>query len=141
MSDFLVLSGMGASPYSLRGVSQTLTPIEAATQIRRTVNGALVDISSTQFRKYQSTIKSGDQLPPAFDGIWPGALLTVDCISELSYPYGGSPEREPVDTGATRQEGEFMFYRPRLDMMVVSFDFDTDEYGARVSWTLQLEEV
>ena len=141
MSDVLTLSGIGVPPYSARGASQTLEPIGSSQQLRRTINGELIDISRAEFRKYRSTISCVDQQPPAIDGVWPGRVLTVGCISELSYlTAGGAPSRNIV-AGSSRTEGDYTFYRPSLTMRVVSFSQDTDEYGAEVSWSLQLEEV
>jgi hypothetical protein len=141
MSDVLTLSGIGVPPYSARGASQTLEPIQASQQLRRTVNGELIDISRPEFRKYRSTISCAEQQPPAVDGVWPGQVVTVGCISELSYlTAGGSPARTPV-TGSSRTEGAYTFYRPSLTMRVVTFSQDTDEYGAETSWSLELEEV
>ena len=134
----LVLSGMGVPPYSARGLTQTLAPIPAAAQMRRTVNGTLTDLSAVQFRKYASKISCSDQQPPAFEGVFPGATVIVDCIAELAYPtMTGEPEREVV---ASREESGFTFYRPRLTMLVIDFEVDCDEYGAVSSWTLSLEE-
>ena len=141
MTDVLTLSGIGVPPYSVRGATQTLQPIDAAQQLRRTINGALIDLSRAEFRKYRSTISCTDQQPPAVDGVWPGQIVTVGCISELSYrTVGGSPSR-PLVSGSSRAEGDYTFYRPQLVMRVVSFSQDTDEYGASVSWSLELEEV
>jgi len=136
----LAINGINASPYSLRGLTQSLTLIEASQQMRRTVNGSLIDISAPQFRKYRSTITCADQLPPAFDPVYPGQSVTVDCVSELSYLTGGSPSRTVVPA-SSRVDGAYTFYRPRLTMRVVGFGYDTDEYGATVSWTLELEEI
>jgi len=36
-------------PYSARGLTQTLTPIAAAANMRRTINGELLDLSAGQF--------------------------------------------------------------------------------------------
>ena len=141
MSDVLTLSGIGVPPYSARGASQTLEPIQASQQLRRTINGELIDISRPEFRKYRSRISCAEQQPPAVDGVWPGQVVTVGCISELSYlTAGGSPARTPV-TGSSRTEGAYTFYRPSLTMRVVTFSQDTDEYGAETSWSLELEEV
>src|SRR4029078_6450006 len=108
MSDtLLVLSGIGVPDYSARGLSQTLEPIEGSASLRRTINGALKDLSFAQFRKYKSTISCQDQEPPAVDGVWRARLVTVDCVVELSYPAGGTPAR-PVVTGSTRTEGTFV---------------------------------
>src|SRR5262245_39386362 len=142
MSDdtLLLLSGIGIPDYSARGLTQTLEPIEAATSLRRTVNGTLVDLSFAQFRKYKSTISCQDQEPPAIDGVWPGHVVTVDCVAELSYPSGGSPARTVVG-GSSRTEGAFVFYRPQLQMRVTGFSMNRDEYGAAVQWQMDLEEL
>lgn len=132
---------MGIPPYSARGLSQTLTPVAASQQMRRTINGTLVDFSSSQFRKFQSTISGSDQAPPALNAVWPGTELIVDCISEIAYESStGGPDRQEV-AGSIRYEGDFTFYRPVLTMKVVGFNTNTDEYGAQISWALELEEV
>jgi hypothetical protein len=137
----LVLTGMGLAPYSARGLSQSLEVIQAATVMRRTINGELIDLSRAAFRKYRSTITCTDMQAPALNGIWPGQVLTVDCVSELAYlTAGGSPERAVVP-GSMRESGDFTVYRPRLTMRVVSFSEDTDEWQAQVGWSLELEEV
>jgi hypothetical protein len=133
----LVIAGIGLPAASIRGVTQTLEPIGAAAQLMRTVNGALVDVSAAAFRKYASTIRCSDQAPPALDGLWPGQLVTVDCVAELVHAVGGSAARAVVES---RVEDGFVFYRPRLAMRVLSFDLDRDEWGAIVAWTLVLEE-
>jgi hypothetical protein len=92
------------SDYAARGITQTLDPIEAATSLRRTVNGALVSIASTQFKKYRSVISC-------------------------------------VVSGSSRTEGSWTYYRPELTMRVVRLTTSTNEWGAVVGWTLELEEV
>jgi len=129
------------SDYATRGLTQTLEVIEAATSLRRTVNGALVNIAASQFRKYRSVISCADQVPPAFDGLWPGQQLTVKCVAELSYKTsGGSPSRSVV-TGSSRTEGSWTYYRPELTMRVVRLTTNVNEWGAVVGWSLELEEV
>lgn len=137
----LVMTGIGVAPYSARGLEQTLQPINAAGQLRRTINGALVDLSESQLQKFTSTISGSDHLSPALNGVWPGRTVTVDCIKELGYlTEDGSPDR-PVVPGSSRTEGDFTYYRPRLTMKVVDWQGREDEYGRQVNWTLQLEEV
>lgn len=137
----LVISGIGVPPYSARGINQTLTPIAAATAIRRTVNGDADDLAATQFRKYASTISCDDQQAPAFASFWPGMTLTVECVAELGYKTsGGSPGRSVV-SGSSRVEGDFTFFRPVLVMICTAFSAQADELGAAVSWSLTLEEV
>lgn len=140
-STLLDLGAIALSDYATRGLTQTLEPIAASSQMRRTVNGALADISASQFRKYQSTVACRDQVPPALDGIWPGQSLTVKCMAELSYvTSGGSPARSVV-SGSSRTEGSFTYYRPEMSMRVVQFNIDTDEWGAAVGWSLELQEI
>jgi hypothetical protein len=136
----LVISTFGAPPFSARGLSQTLEPIAQALNVRRTVNGRLVNLTPTQFLKYKSKITCNDMLAPAIDGVFPGALVTIDCVAELAYrTVGGTPQRTIVD-GSSRIEGDFTYYRPRLDMMVITFSTQQDEWGAAVSWSIDLEE-
>ena len=137
---WLVLSSMGVPLYSARGLSQTLEPIDGSKSIRRSINGILTDVSHDQFRKYKSKISCTDQRSPAFDGIWPGMTVVVDCIAYLSYPTTGSPQRTVV-AGSAYTEGSFTFYRPQLTMMVMANSAQTDEWDANVPWELELEEI
>ena len=140
MESLLELSGNGVAPYSARGLLQTLTPIDAAAQLRRTINGALLDLSGSQFRKFKSSISGNDQLAPAMDSIWPGLLLTVKCAQELSYKTAGGAPTRPVVSGSSRTEGDFTYYRPQLQMRVASWTCNGDEWNAATQWTLDLEE-
>lgn len=135
----LVLSQMGIPLYSARGIEQTLTLIPASASIRQTVNGRLINVAPSQFQKYSSSILCRDQRVPAVDGVFPGMLLTVDCVCELAYQNTGGPTR-PVVPGSSRVEGAFTFYRPRLNMMVVSHRSSTEEWAAQVSWSIDLVE-
>lgn len=136
----LSFSGMGIPPYSARGLTQSLEPIGEASQLRRTINGSLKDLSVSQFRKYKSVISGDDQQPPAFAQRWPGNTIIVDCIAELAYETDSAevPEREIV---SSRTEGDFTFYRPRITFRIVSFSMDADEWEAGVKWKLELEEI
>jgi hypothetical protein len=140
MSDTkLVIAGL-ITPFSARGLSQTLEPISQTPWLRRTVNGALVDLSVPAFRKYATTITCEDQAVPALNGVWPGQQVTVDCVVELAYPTsGGTPDR-PVVSGSSRVVGSHTYYRPRLTMRVVEYRTSFDEWGAAVGWSLRLEE-
>src|SRR4051812_15796454 len=81
----LAINAIGLPPYAHRGLTQTLEPIAQAANARRTINGVLVDLSEDQFYKYSSQITCSDQDVPAFDGAFPGKIVTVDCVIELSY--------------------------------------------------------
>jgi hypothetical protein len=140
-SSLLRMTGVGLTPYSARGLTQTLTPIEASKQLHRTINGELQDFSQEQFQKYASTISGSDQEPPAWDGVWPGRRVVVECVHELSYPTaGGTPARTPVP-GSQRIEGAFTFYRPILFMCISNFEGSFEEWAAGETWSVSLEEV
>ena len=135
----LVLTGLGVTPYSARGLTERLGPTDAGA-LRRTVNGTLVDVSDTAFRKYALSISASDQEPPALDIAWRGLQVVVDCVSRLAYVTGGSPGRTIVP-GSSGVVGGFTTYRPRLTMLVVDWSQDRDEWQAGVGWSLDLEEV
>lgn len=137
----LVLSVGGVPLYSARDLEQTLEPIKAASNTRRTINGALVDLSVDKFHKYESSIRCTDVEAPALDGIMPGMTLDVDCVSELVFrTSGGSPSRTVV-AGSVRTAGAYTIYRPRLTMMVTKLEQRISEYDHEVRWELQMEEV
>ena len=140
MGSVLVFSGFGVPEFSSRAATQTLQPIQQAGQLKRTVNGGLLDLSAPQFRKYHSNISCNDQQPPAVDGVWQGQVVQVDCISLLSYKIGGTPQRTIVP-GSSYEESGYVFYRPRLIMRVMDFNISRDEYGAVISWSMELEEI
>jgi hypothetical protein len=135
----LQLYGVGVPPYSARGITQTLAPIAQAGNIVRAIAGNLLDLSYSPFRKYKSTITCNDQKPPAVSGVWPGKVVTVHCVAELVYDEYGSADRSEVP-GSLYMEGGFWHYRPILVMRVMSFQTDTDEWNAGVSWSMELEE-
>ena len=138
----LRMVGVGVPPYSARGLSDTLQPIDQAVSLRRTVDGDLKDISFASFRKYKGTISGTDQRPPNFDGRWPGLTVTIDCISELSYtPDEGDTRQRPAVPGSERTEGAHNVYRPRLEVKIMNLSIDTDEYECQVGWSLDWEEI
>src|SRR5690606_28153613 len=108
----LQLWGIGVTPYSARGLTMTMAPIAQAGNSRRTINGALIDITPSQFKKFKLTITCTDQQAPALDGIWAGKEVTVDCTQELAYSeYAPGPSRQVVP-GSEREANGFRFYRP-----------------------------
>ncbi len=143
----LVLIGIGMPFYSARGLKQVLTPIQSLqnnrNNIRRTVGFSLVNMTPAYALKYYTKISADDIEGPAWDGVFPGFHpVTVWCAAELGYPSGGSPQR-PVVSGSSRVESgaPFTFYRPILQMMVLAYDFEFDEWGARRNWSMELEEM
>lgn len=141
MNTVLALSGIGVPPWSAVGLKQTLQPIGQRAQLKRTVNGDLVDVGLTRFEKYSSQITGQDVDPPACDGVWQGRQVTVDCLAELCYQTSTAGAQRTEVPGSSYERDGFTFYRPRLTMLVTDFQTETDEWGATVSWTMTLEEV
>lgn len=137
----LRLIAVNVPPYSARRLRQTLQPIGASAQMRRTIDGVLVDIADSAFRKFGSTISGSDVDPPAISGVWPGLHVTVHCISRLCYETSTGGADRPIVPGSESIEGDFTFYRPILEMRIINYRVDTDEWGAVVSWSMDLEEV
>ena len=137
----LVLSGHGVPRYSARGLTQTLTLIDAAAQLFYSVNGTLLNFSPPQFRKFKSTISCTDVLPAALAALWPGVIVDVDCISPISYlTIIGSPV---PDRTVVRSEvvHDYTYDWLRLTMGVMGpWTQSTDEYAAQTSWQLDLSE-
>jgi hypothetical protein len=82
----LRLDPIGVPPYSARGITQSLDPIDGPSQLARTVNG-----HARRPERHQLSANTSRRSPaptmdqPALDGVWPGMVLTVDCVIELSY--------------------------------------------------------
>lgn len=144
------LTSMGLPPYAARGITQTLRPINAAASLRRNINGALQDVADPLFRKFESTISGDDVEPPAFEMVWPGRLLTVECSAMLRRAATTDDTTEdttegqferPSVPGSITIAGGFISYRPVLQMRVTGWDMTEDEWRRGVPWSLGLEEV
>lgn len=143
----LRLYGADLPPYASRGIKETLAPIGG--DMRRTINGGLVNVMADQMKKYKVSLSASDVDPPALENVWPGAVVIVECITELCMlgdTEGQLPETSAEFTrdivpGSLRYADGFSFYRPRLTCLLSSFTVDKDEYAAKVSWQLELEEV
>lgn len=139
----LTISSFGSLLYQARGLTQTLEVIGAASQLERTINGTLVDLSVAQFRKYSSKINSpSDVNAPPLDNVFPGQTVTVQCAVSLAFLTGspGLPHR-PAVSGSQWSEGAYSFYRPELTMLVKSLSTQFDEWKNVIGWQLDLEEV
>src|SRR5580765_7883471 len=139
----LVMNTIGVPLYSARGLTQTLTPVaEAKPTPRRTINGELRWLGLTQMRKYESTITCNDQMAPAFDGIWPGQAVLVNCVCELATRVGDAFDRTvvPGTTPRTTPDG-FVYYYPQIAFMVVDLNQSMGEYQHDYQWQLNLREI
>jgi len=152
-----------------REITQTLQPISNG-DIRRTVNGDLIDLTRIENRKFESSISTTDQASPTLAGIWKGTQLIVECISplyELVDPILATHTiiRNPVissiqgyDAANTKvvlisatgignrdllfvSPVSFIMFRPILTMLVLGIQFNRDEYAAEEGWTIDMEEV
>ncbi len=165
MESDLIFSVGGLPPLSARGCIQELTPL-ALGQLRRTVNGKLVYIGADHQQKYYSVITCQDKTPFAHEGLWRGSLIKVGCIQRLWQKVKGETvtlERDPIvgsivaidqaqkpiDILAIEErtltlssvENVYISYRPWLEMRVVTFLINTDEWGVKAGWKLETEEV
>lgn len=161
---YLTLSIGGLPPYSSRGCRQTLAPIKSA-EVHRTVNGELVTTVSELHHKYKTIIKGQDKLPVALDNLWKGQDIIVGCMQFLwqktedlivelkRAPVAGSviainEHRRPVtivgirEKKITLEQPAYVGYRPILNMKIIDFGYETEEWGEGIiSWYLKLEEV
>ncbi len=123
-------AGFELSDYAARGISMTMEPIGAAGNVRRDVNGNLVNLSQPQMQKYAFKISCTDQESPGFaemsseaDAIWPGDIFELTCIPQLG-------------SSASEEQQEFT-----VMVMAPGWQVQTDEYNADVGWSLDLEQV
>lgn len=139
----LEISSFGHMLFQARGLTQTLEIIPGATQLERTINGTLLDLSAPQFRKYISKITvSSEVYPTPIDGIFPGQEVTVACAVQLAFQTGSppaSPNRTAV-SGSISQANGYTFYRPLLTMLIKTVETHFDEWRNVVGWSIELEE-
>jgi hypothetical protein len=140
-STLLALDVMALSAYASRKMSQTIEPIDQAADLRRTVNGELVNFGDDVFQKYRTTVSGADHRPPSIDGIWPGVEITLHCVAELSFLTSGGTAQRYAVAESMREEGDLTFYRPVLDVMVTAFTTSFDEWSAEWSWSITFEEI
>jgi hypothetical protein len=119
------------SDYAVRELTMTLAPIVTGNELVRNVDGGLMDWSSPQFQKFQSTITCADLDPPAFMDIWPGKIVHVRCVPGLMESSSGGSTAGLLDTDGTLS----------LIMMVSAWTSSRDDWGAMTSWQLDLKEV
>ncbi len=125
----LHIDGIDMTDYAVRGLTMTLAPIVSGTEVVRSVNGTLMDWSSSQFRKFASTISCADFDPPTFLDIWVGKAVVVRCIPGLVAWSGGTGELLATDGTLT------------LHMMVKSWTSSRADWEATTTWQLDLEEI
>ena len=169
METALTLSLGGFPPFSARGCTQKLTPLQLG-QFFRTIDGQLIHTHPGLEKKYHTLINCSDQTPPATDHLVPGCLVTVGCIQRIWQKWDGksiiSLEKIPIansimvmdqnrsiipvasqnltQINVQDQESEktgFISYRPLLSMRLIRYVLTTKEWDLSVSWEMELEEV
>ncbi|MGQ3049857.1 MAG: hypothetical protein ACT6Q8_24220 [Niveispirillum sp.] len=159
----LFISGVAIPTGAGRNITQTLELIDNG-DIRRTINGAAVDLTRAASRKYRSDIRATGVSTPALAGIVRGSAVTVHCIQRLRVPASGTSvtlPRTPVSGSVRGYQADgtratlsslidrvatfsapivYAEFRPILTMLVADLSYDTDEYAASEGWSLSLEE-
>jgi hypothetical protein len=127
--------------YAVRGATQTLKQIGDSSNVRRTVDGRLVDLTPPWFKQYASTVTCRDINSPCLDDAWRGVICEVHCAVELSYISGGSPTRPEVSGSSRIDELGITYYRPILMMMVLDIEDSFAEWESEYNWKIELQEV
>lgn len=122
----IVITGVGFADYSARGITCSLEPIEASGQLRRTVNGTMVNLSNPAFQKYKMTISATDQKFPQLGGVWFGKEVYVTSIITLNT--GGATS----STGATAIG---------FTGMITNWTVELDEWAADAPWSIEIEQI
>jgi hypothetical protein len=136
----LVLSGLGIPDYSAHELTQTVEEAAGQGDFARTINNRLVDLSPPWLKLLKSTISCEDVNPPAFNGSPKGKIVTVDCIFEFAFLASLGSAGYMRDVATERTEGLWIYYKPRLVMMVTNFSLSKAEWPNTTSWTMELEE-
>src|SRR5512144_28658 len=120
------LDGIDFGDYSVRGLTMLLKPIPAQDGLMRTINGGLVDLTATQFRKRMIQISCDDVEAPDFSSVWQGTAVTVTCVPGLG---------EGLNTAGETNE------QIVISCLVDDWQVSRDEWGCVSSWQLSLLEV
>jgi hypothetical protein len=169
METELILSVGGFPPLSARGCKQDLVPVTQG-NLRRTINGELIVVGSQEL-KYKSTVRCNDKTSLATDGLFPGSEVMVGCIQRLWQKVDKNSENIPVILERYPVEGSiavvdqnqkevliqeidgrkiqlkdrssiyYVSYRPWLNMRTITYMLNTDEWGVKSGWSLEMEEI
>lgn len=168
METELTISIGGLPPLSARGCEQELTPIIQG-EFHRTINGDLIYLGENFHTKYKSTVTCNDKTAIATDGLHRGSEIKLGCIQrlwqkiepdqiELNLDKLPVPEsicaldkdNNPIPikfadkhlvTLETPHQGGFICYRPLLSMRVIGYNLRTNEWGIKVGWQIECEEI
>ena len=117
----LSIDGITFPDAAVRGITATLR-LDTNGSLERDVNGNMVDLTLTAFRKYRASVSCSDFEAPDLDGIYKGSgPHTVRLIPKL----GVSDSTDGTLT---------------LSMMVEEFEVSTHEWDTTVDWSIELVE-
>ncbi len=147
---------------------QELFPI-ANGEFKKSINGNLLFIESSNRQKYRSVISCDDLFSPIIDKIWIGTQINVGCIQNLwQVIYPGETAVDlirPAVTGSinivdhlgqnvshsisgdrvmlkkSSDQKIFVSFRPWLTMVVTNFSMKTNEWAMECGWRLESEEI
>ncbi len=164
----LILDISGFPPESARNCTQELKPISNG-EFKRSVNGELMFLETTERRKYYSIISCTDVNTPIIDRLWVGSQLNIGCIQNLWQVIFPKEQKitliRPAVAGSVSavnnfgeqipfklidndvelyqpyEEKVFVSFRPWLTMQVMNFSMITKEWDMEGGWRLELEEV
>lgn len=130
--------GVGLPILATEEVEEVRTPIEEQGFLVRTGNAVLEDWGGEQFKKYRVVWSGRGQLPPAFNGLWRGAPVTLECINPIGKT-GGAFERSIV-AGSEFSAGGVDYGRPILQVTLVDIVEAFAEQRAELGWEIVMEE-
>lgn len=122
----ITITGVGFADYSARGITCSLEPIEASGQLRRTINGTMLDLSNPAFQKYKMTLSATDQEFPKLGHVWFGKEVYVTSVITLQT--GGGT----ATTGATAIG---------FTGMITNWTVERDEWAYDASWSIEIEQI
>lgn len=168
METELTINIGGLPPFSARGCEQELIPISQG-DFHRNVNGELIYLGDDTHTKYRSVIKCSDKAAIATDGLYRGREVELGCIQRLwqkfeadqidlrldKLPVGGSIYAYDTDNTQipilriqgksiqlqTPHSSGYICYRPLLSMRIVQYSLSTNEWGVKVGWHMECEEI
>jgi len=162
----LRISGISFPPFSLRYCQQTLELVHTGS-LRRTIQGRMVNVG-VSYQKFKTRIEGADKNPPPIDTLKFGDVVTVSCIQRIwqtvqpgtiftpirPYVLGTllaiDADNNPVPIVEQEEGGSFateaeeilsLSFCPILEMRLMHFSTQAEEWGRGSVWHLDFEEV
>jgi hypothetical protein len=156
-------------PASARGIQTSISLVPSG-DMRRTVNGSLVDLTRPALRKYLLSMSADGQALPALAGLWRGMRCTVapplywtaqapagatelaldrtaadvrafDAVTLDALPAPSLSADRRVLTFPALPRPAYFEYQPVFEALLSSRSDSGDEWEATATWSLEFEEV